>query len=867
MNLKVMLSRLFVPAHLILAICLSIFHMDVSAKSIKKATFEDPGGKWESYLDRIDIMDLTPEMYPGLGSDWQVLKKAHFSFVAELLELYKGEIYFLARDSEYLYDVARLVTQGTPDANRIRLLNISRGNMRDPLILEYLNENGISEHELLNGKDIHLVDTGFAGTIPRVVGERFSELARRRLKTHLIVSDNPQHPSSRVFLSHLNPAINSLNPSSMHGTIVSYEHMPRYTDRSVRFVYAHGRYHAVSDIHGGGDGSVSKQRAIRYMQDLAATWGQPETQDLFKNERLQAARLRKVFEYDNKAAAIEEIRLMSNEAASKNLFESLVRDFIEAQDVAGFSLKLSIGEIGLKSIENKRSNAVPKKEMFIEKFPDWAPILENPDTEIPKLFQQQKWQMIGNLIDANVDAEINLLLAQSLFDAPATGIKHEMQLLLIESGGKEVLEHLVKNVFTQPYSQGMGALVERVILNSSELLLDQLARNLFTKVHSKDMKAQLRLLIEKGKSDVHLTVSGEVFSKFYTEDMMDVMMFLIERGSVGALSNLAQFSFSRMHTEHMVDAMEMILRRADYSTAINMSRAYVFATKQHLNDERLKILYTASEIMKNSDRREYLNWKLGPVGPKAPSLLEADFVDPTPSVIPVKVAVEAKALAPVTATEKPYNMVADPATMPVPISIFLKPNDKIQIGSLVYNVVSYVEEGKRGKVFKVQNAQGAFFALKVAKKLNQDTIDSFAKEKKKELLWKQIQISHSQILHEEKDYLLKTWVEGTRGDVIVKKVQEGDSSAQNAMRSLLDLVARLQAQGVYIGDFRPHNLIWTGIDWVIFDSGHVKVGLTTAISEEKWTAVKDGELKFERRWNHPVPRSNTLCQKFYKFNG
>lgn len=123
------------------------------------------------------------------------------------------------------------------DPNPIHLINVSRANMRHKYIREYLNHHGISEATLRAGKRVIFIDTGFSGTIPGVIMNLFSPEAQKQIHTHLIVSSHKDYPSSRAFLRHLNPMINEQSPSEMHGTIVSYEHMPRYTDRSTEFIY------------------------------------------------------------------------------------------------------------------------------------------------------------------------------------------------------------------------------------------------------------------------------------------------------------------------------------------------------------------------------------------------------------------------------------------------------------------------------------------------------------------------------------------------------------------------------------------------------------------------------------------------------
>jgi hypothetical protein len=132
-------------------------------------------GTFESYATRPDILSLTPQAHPELGGDWQKLKRGHLEAVAQMVGLYpERELYFLARDSELLYDLARYYFKDDPKAlKRIHLLNVSRLNMRAEHVREYLQQEGISEAALRGGRQVVFIDTGFSGTIPRVLSEYF----------------------------------------------------------------------------------------------------------------------------------------------------------------------------------------------------------------------------------------------------------------------------------------------------------------------------------------------------------------------------------------------------------------------------------------------------------------------------------------------------------------------------------------------------------------------------------------------------------------------------------------------------------------------------------------------------------------------
>ena len=79
--------------------------------------------------ERPDILSLRPRLHgdlPGTrrGTPWARLRVAYVSAVAALFELIdpRHELYFVARDGEPFYDVARLATRNDPErARRLHL--------------------------------------------------------------------------------------------------------------------------------------------------------------------------------------------------------------------------------------------------------------------------------------------------------------------------------------------------------------------------------------------------------------------------------------------------------------------------------------------------------------------------------------------------------------------------------------------------------------------------------------------------------------------------------------------------------------------------------------------------------------------------
>ena len=319
----------------------------------------------ESYFDRPDILQLDAEVaaydafYDFHESNlamsrlvpWELVKAAHFNFIASILEMYpQFEIYFLARDAEYLYDVARLVTENTPDASRLHLINISRQNVRDPLMPEYLEQNGISEQTLINGKKVLLVDTGFQGTIPKHISGFFSYEAQKNIKTQLILSDNQNFPSARVFMIQLNSRSNTEEPHALRGTLVNYELLAHFSKISLGFEKdSQGRIHPISaPVYSSEkeDFLIGKKLSLIYMKDLKAYWQQDFVRENYWFEKNHVHNLISLFSTDP-LQSIFHIRSVFSRISgfSKTEFEALIRDFIDSQENTNIKVPFNLDEV------------------------------------------------------------------------------------------------------------------------------------------------------------------------------------------------------------------------------------------------------------------------------------------------------------------------------------------------------------------------------------------------------------------------------------------------------------------------------------------------------------------------------------------
>lgn len=444
---------------------------------------------WESYSDRPSIYNV-PAAARGNDAEWTVLRQGHLSFVAFMLEAYSPEtqIHFLARDAEYLYDLAKLITKGTVEEKRIHLLNVSRANMGDRNLKRYLEVNGITENILKSGQKTILVDTGFVGTIPAKIATLFSEKAQANMKTQLISSSNPSIPSARNFLVHLNPQINFMDPGTAHGTIIGYEYMPRYTDRSTKYQLTADGAFALSQVGSSSDGTVSKELALEYMADLKFYWNQKETQQEFERLRAEIRNLKDLLTSADRESAKRKLITL----AKTPLTASFILDLIDSAKNTGLPVSFSARELGFIPMSQ---GVVSSKWQTLQKYPEWAQYLTDPEQGVETLFENEDWQTIGAFIDANIDAEINMLIANRLFQNAATGKRHDLQEIFIKKSSVEIQKYLITKVFLGPRLDEMPELVE-LLLETSPLLKDMIT-HIFSQPSTFKIPGILDRLLEK----------------------------------------------------------------------------------------------------------------------------------------------------------------------------------------------------------------------------------------------------------------------------------------------------------------------------------------------------------------------------------
>lgn len=211
---------------------------------------------------------LAPKTAP---KDWAKTRQAMLRYLVELLALYPDEtIYFLARDGEYLHDLAKALLGENTD--RVRLLNVSAKNADSPALKAYLEQEGLSKGALAKRRAI-LVDTGYSGSNIEKIRK---SVGRERVLGHLILSQNDGLPSGRVFVEAITPKVLKRDITEFHDVVYRFEQLPHYTPKSDSFEKVDGKWVPVSAGH-GDDPEDFQQRSRALMADLRAFAEDPKT--------------------------------------------------------------------------------------------------------------------------------------------------------------------------------------------------------------------------------------------------------------------------------------------------------------------------------------------------------------------------------------------------------------------------------------------------------------------------------------------------------------------------------------------------------------------------------------------------------------
>lgn len=158
----------------------------------------------------------------------------------------------------------------------------------------------------------------------------------------------------------------------------------------------------------------------------------------------------------------------------------------------------------------------------------------------------------------------------------------------------------------------------------------------------------------------------------------------------------------------------------------------------------------------------------------------------------------------------------------------LKVGAKIKTpGGMRLQVTRVILDGHKGVVYQALDKNGRAYAVKVPRfdleDYNYDSMESLQREIDKIPGYVTLGVPYAMIYEHGRDYVVKEWVEGTRGDLWVRQwVENGRNSKDPLYLQLLQLFDSIASQKAHIGNMKSINLIHNGLDWVIVDGGNSK---------------------------------------------
>lgn len=437
----------------------------------------------EVYSDRPNILKMNTQP-SNMGEEWEKLKLAQMTFVAFLFEVYRGhDIYFLARDSEHLYDLAILASElGYFEKDKIHLINVSRGNVDSELLKPYLEQEGITESSLSKGHRFILVDTGFEGSLISKIKKLYSAEGRESIKGHLIISLNPNYPSSFSFLRYLKKSIAyTAGLGGFKRLLLFYEEIPRYFDRSNRFETVNGQIEALSnrvDHFWGNDGKLDKAIALKYSKDLKYFFH--SKQSIFEVISKKFGLISQLLNSQTQKNKTERVRALNE--ILKNDRDGLVETFILDYFAIAPNQRSTLTDIYVEDLDiydrsSKNPTAALLKVMNA-KFPEIIEVLNDVDLKLPQVFNHKKWDTLRLLSSFDFDYLLQMKIQDFLF-AKDTKEYLDLQVEYINNSSDEILKYFIKNKLSSLLKKSISQILPILVKSSPNYLSQYLFSHFF----------------------------------------------------------------------------------------------------------------------------------------------------------------------------------------------------------------------------------------------------------------------------------------------------------------------------------------------------------------------------------------------------
>ena len=152
---------------------------------------------------------------------------------------------------------------------------------------------------------------------------------------------------------------------------------------------------------------------------------------------------------------------------------------------------------------------------------------------------------------------------------------------------------------------------------------------------------------------------------------------------------------------------------------------------------------------------------------------------------------------------------------------FMKPKmieagQPIKVGELSLTILLELEAGRDKRIYKVKDQRGALYVYKHCKRR------TIKKEISRAEALTRIGLLHSKVIASGSDFILRSWIAGTRGDDWLKSWESfGAPMDVDAVEKLVSLFDKSSRAGMYVGHLDPDDLVWDGSDWWILDCGGI----------------------------------------------
>lgn len=252
----------------------------------------------EYYDQRPDILKVQPAEQKNI-SEWSTANHGHFLFLAQTLTFFPtSDYYFLARDIEYLYDIAKLMAKDDPVLkSRIHLVPISTAlSQKTEDMVKYLEQEGLTKKTLADRPAL-FIDSCCAGSVPDRIQKAF---AKKGVEVQGFLIQAKSYPTSQM-------------AEAVGANGLTIEDLPHYTYSAEEYVKDGGRMR----IQARKAGPYATQASLRIMKQIRFDYDNAKKRKEFKE---LVGLMRTVYSYfvpkspykaSSRAQAVDALKVMA----------------------------------------------------------------------------------------------------------------------------------------------------------------------------------------------------------------------------------------------------------------------------------------------------------------------------------------------------------------------------------------------------------------------------------------------------------------------------------------------------------------------------------------------------------------------------